>query len=63
MAQKLLIKVKVAAADEVASGVRRFVLRPMMRPTLPPFNPGAHVIVQLPNGLRRPYSCARIRQT
>jgi ferredoxin-NADP reductase len=56
MAQKLLIKVKVTACDEVAEGVRRFVLAPLLRPALPSFTPGAHIIVQLPNGMRRPYS-------
>lgn len=56
MAQKLLIKVRVTASDEIAEGVRRYVLAPIMRPVLPAFAPGAHVIVQLPNGLRRPYS-------
>ena len=56
MAMKLLIKTTVLSVREEAEGVRSFVLVPAKRPVLPPFPPGAHVIVQVPNGLRRVYS-------
>lgn len=56
MAMKLLIKTTVLSVAQEAEGVRSFTLVPAKRPKFPSFEPGAHVIVQLPNGLRRVYS-------
>lgn len=56
MAMKLLIKTQVASVCEEAEGVRSYALVPAKRPRFPAFEPGAHVTVQLPNGLKRAYS-------
>lgn len=56
MGQKLLIKARVALVIDETPLIKRFVLTPVVRSTFPAAAPGDHVIVLLPNGLRRSYS-------
>ena len=56
MGQKLLIKTRVARIIDETLLIKRFVLTPVVRSAFPIVAPGDHVIVQLPNGLRRSYS-------
>ncbi|MEP7182682.1 MAG: PDR/VanB family oxidoreductase [Betaproteobacteria bacterium] len=46
----------VAARAEIAAGIHRFDLRAPDGAELPPFTPGAHLEVEVPNGLVRKYS-------
>lgn len=56
MAMKLLMKATVRSVTDVAESTRAYELTPAKRERFPPFEPGAHVTVQLPNGLKRQYS-------
>lgn len=56
MAMKLLMKCTVQSVRQEAEEVRSYVLVPAKRPRFPVAEPGAHVVVHLPNGLRRVYS-------
>lgn len=56
MAMQLLMKASVTAVVEVADDTRSYELAPVKRVRFPPFEPGAHVTVQLPNGMKRQYS-------
>lgn len=56
MAMKLLLDCLVVAVRDEAAGVRSFFLKHRTRDELPPFEPGAHVTVRMPGGLRRSYS-------
>ncbi len=56
MGQKLLIKTRVARIIDETLLIKRFVLTPVVRSAFPIAAPGDHVIVLLPNGLRRSYS-------
>ncbi|WP_114388767.1 PDR/VanB family oxidoreductase [Notoacmeibacter marinus] len=56
MAMKLLQKTVVEAVSRETDRVRAVTLRHAYRPQLQSFEAGAHVTVQLPNGIRRPYS-------
>jgi phthalate 4,5-dioxygenase reductase subunit len=47
---------RVALAEPVAEGIRRFVLRSADGAPLPPFTPGAHIGVRVPGGAVRKYS-------
>lgn len=47
---------RVARAYDVAEGIRSFELVQADGSDLPPFTPGSHVKVQVPNGLMRKYS-------
>ena len=48
----------IESAEDSAEGIRRFVLRAGDGGELPPFTPGSHVSVRVPNGLVRKYSLA-----
>lgn len=56
MAMKLLMKATVRSVTDVAERTRAYELALAKRKRFPPFEPGAHVTVQLPNGLKRQYS-------
>ncbi|GAA0239142.1 PDR/VanB family oxidoreductase [Cryptosporangium japonicum] len=56
MAPKLLIKVRLAGVRDEAEGIRSLTFVPVTRPELPPWRGGAHVILRLPDGVRRSYS-------
>lgn len=49
-------KVKVERTEKVGQGVLELVFRDANQGLLPPFTPGAHLDVYLPNGLVRAYS-------
>jgi phthalate 4,5-dioxygenase reductase subunit len=48
----------IETAEDAAEGIRRFVLRAHDGGELPPFTPGSHISVRVPNGLVRKYSLA-----
>ncbi|MCF8482337.1 MAG: PDR/VanB family oxidoreductase [Rhodospirillum sp.] len=50
------LSTRLAIKEPVAEGIHRFVLRAEGSCSLPSFTPGAHIEVELPNGLVRPYS-------
>lgn len=56
MARKLLMRLRVREVHQESSRVKSFTLLHEERPSLPPFEAGAHVTVVLPSGIRRPYS-------
>ncbi|MFG1927692.1 PDR/VanB family oxidoreductase [Cryptosporangium sp. NPDC048952] len=56
MAPKLLIKVRLVEVRDEAEGIRSLTFVPVTRPDLPPWHGGAHVILRLPDGVRRSYS-------
>ncbi|MCC7486913.1 MAG: oxidoreductase [Burkholderiales bacterium] len=56
MAMQLLMAATVRAVHDEATAIKMFDLAPLRRPAFPSFGPGAHVTVQLPNGLKRQYS-------
>jgi ferredoxin-NADP reductase len=56
MAMKLLMKARIAAVVDETSRIRRFQLVPATRQWFPDARAGDHVIVLLPNGMRRAYS-------
>lgn len=56
MGQKLLIKTRIDRIVEETAHIKRFVLKPVLRDMFPDAKPGDHVIVLLPNGMRRNYS-------
>jgi ferredoxin-NADP reductase len=56
MAMKLLMKARIAAVVDETSRIRRFQLVPVTRERFPDVEAGDHVIVLLPNGMRRAYS-------
>lgn len=51
-----LFPLRIARADEIASGVWLFDLRDDGERDLPPFSAGSHISVQVPNGAIRKYS-------
>ena len=56
---KTLNRVRVASVVEVAADIKRFEFVPLNGEPLPPFSPGAHIIVTMRNGehvYRNPYS-------
>lgn len=55
---KLLMKAIVRDVRMEAVAVKSFDLVPAKRASFEPFTAGAHVTVQLPNGVKRPYSLA-----
>lgn len=50
------ITVRIHVITYAAEGIHTFELRPIDAPELPPFTAGAHLEVNLPNGLARQYS-------
>jgi ferredoxin-NADP reductase len=56
MAMKLLMKARIAAMVDETSRIRRFQLVPVTRERFPDVRAGDHIIVLLPNGMRRAYS-------
>ncbi|XUJ34637.1 FAD-binding oxidoreductase [Bradyrhizobium japonicum] len=50
------VKTVVAGIEEAGPGVKLFTLVDPDRWELPPFKPGAHIDLHLPNGLVRTYS-------
>jgi phthalate 4,5-dioxygenase reductase subunit len=50
------LSVRIERVEDAAEGIRLFVLRPLGASELPPFEPGAHVAVRVPNGQVRKYS-------
>ena len=50
------MSLRIAAADDVADGIRRFELVDPAGHDLPAFTPGSHVSVLTPNGAKRKYS-------
>jgi vanillate O-demethylase ferredoxin subunit len=50
------VKTVVAGIEEAGGGIKLFVLVDPDRWELPPFKPGAHIDLHLPNGLVRTYS-------
>lgn len=50
------VKVRVQHIRDEAKGIKAFELVAALTGALPPFQPGAHVVVHLPNGLARQYS-------
>jgi len=54
LVQTLLVR----SARFVADGIREFELVDPLGGPLPPFTPGAHVLIQAPNGVTRRYSLA-----
>ena len=53
-----VLKLRVAAVQAEARDVMRLELTDPMGGLLPPFEPGAHLTLHLPNGLQRQYSLA-----
>ncbi|WP_334151547.1 PDR/VanB family oxidoreductase [Hyphomicrobium sp.] len=51
-----LVPLRITHIDEIASGVWQFDLRDDSGRDLPPFSPGSHISVQVPNGAIRKYS-------
>lgn len=51
-----LFPVIIAAKNEIAAGIFSFEFRDPKGGELPPFTPGSHLSVQVPNGLLRKYS-------
>lgn len=51
---------RVAAKSEIADGVFLFDLRDTSGGDLPPFTPGAHIAISLPNGQKRQYSLCNV---
>ncbi len=51
-----LLTLRVARTETVADGIRLIELRRPDGGELPPFDPGAHVAVQVPSGAKRNYS-------
>jgi phthalate 4,5-dioxygenase reductase subunit len=51
-----LLNLTVTRKDAVADGIYQFELRDPRDRELPPFTPGSHITVELPNGSRRSYS-------
>jgi vanillate O-demethylase ferredoxin subunit len=52
------LKLRVARVIEEADRIRSFELRSIDDRELPAFEPGAHIVVKLPNGMMRQYSLA-----
>ena len=52
----LPLALRIARADTIADGVRRFELRDGAGAALPPFTAGSHLTVEIPGGERRKYS-------
>jgi phthalate 4,5-dioxygenase reductase subunit len=50
------MSLRIAAADDVAEGIRRFELVDPAGGDLPAFTPGSHISVLTPNGAKRKYS-------
>jgi len=50
------IKTVVTGIEEAGAGIKLFTLADPDRWELPPFRPGAHIDLHLPNGLVRTYS-------
>jgi phthalate 4,5-dioxygenase reductase subunit len=53
-----LMTVQVARTEQAADAIQLFELRDPNGASLPPFTPGAHLSVQVPNGSMRNYSIA-----
>ena len=53
---ELGVKLRVANASTIAEGIRQFELVERDGKGLPPFTPGAHILIQAPNGATRRYS-------
>jgi phthalate 4,5-dioxygenase reductase component len=51
-----MMPLRVSRAEPIAEGIRWFELRHPEEAELPPFTPGAHLSVRVPNGLIRKYS-------
>ena len=51
-----LAPLEIVAVDEVADGIRAYTLARPDRGELPPFTPGAHVTLRVPDGPLRKYS-------
>ncbi len=51
-----LLRLRVARCEPAADGIRLFELRDPSGADLPPFTPGSHLSVQVPNGSMRNYS-------
>ena len=56
MAETALRRVRVTGSQPAADGIQLFELRDPAGADLPPFTPGAHLSVQVPNGSMRNYS-------
>ena len=52
----LVLQLRVQRASDLAEGIRGFELVEPAGAPLPPFTPGAHVLIQAPNGMTRRYS-------
>jgi hypothetical protein len=58
------ISVRVAERREEAEGIVGLVLAPLPGASLPPYEPGAHIDLKMPNGMIRQYSlCGRVGDT
>jgi len=51
-----MMQLRIASVGNAADGIRTFELRAQDGAALPPFTPGAHVTVRVPNGMLRKYS-------
>jgi vanillate O-demethylase monooxygenase subunit len=50
------LELRVAARDRLTEDICLYTLEDASGSTLPPFEAGAHIVLDLPGGLRRPYS-------
>ncbi len=58
------ISVRVAERREEAEGIVGLVLAPLPGASLPPYEPGAHIDLKMPNGMIRQYSlCGQVDDT
>src|SRR4029078_4589779 len=53
---ELILTLEVRSADAIAQGIRHFDLVSPGGGDLPEFTPGAHLLIQAPNGVTRRYS-------
>ena len=51
-----LLTLRVVRSEPAADGIQLFEFRDPAGADLPPFTPGAHIAVRVPNGATRPYS-------
>lgn len=54
--QPAMMRLRVTRNDRIADGIHLFELRSANGTSLPPFSAGAHIAIQVPNGLLRKYS-------
>jgi Flavodoxin reductases (ferredoxin-NADPH reductases) family 1 len=62
MAQSATLDLRLVAIRRAAQDIHLFEFRDDAETILPPFGPGAHIDVHLPNGMVRPYSLAMTRE-